>query len=356
LAALLPSLAGWRAAGRPFDARRSRWLSEGKLLLPSGSGDAVASALADRDEARLGELIRDSADPSEPVCELSVFYVPRELDPELPAAFLSARECGPMRKGHRPGSTVFTHWGLTVGEFTCFRPPLPTGAVPAAGEAGSPAEEIGPLAAAFPVPDSGQMFTAESKAKYLLSSFGVMGISALLVIGGGCLLWFIPRRQVGPLHVAPLAVGLATFQFVTFIRRASPMAQVCAYQRNRFKRVLAARADPWLDPDDSDLRFAAILPRVNQHVLMFDDAADVRFLKLVPDRRLMVFEGDRHRWLISAEAVVACEAEERTGPDGKDLYGYALSMLARTADGEVELSFDLRDALTERPGVQREDA
>jgi hypothetical protein len=76
------------------------------------------------------------------------------------------------------------------------------------------------------------------------------------------------------------------------------------------RRAFRRRAERMLDLDDPDLIFVESVPRKNWGRIMLDNADDIGFLRIDPQRREVLFEGDNECIRIPADAILSCEVEE----------------------------------------------
>jgi hypothetical protein len=83
------------------------------------------------------------------------------------------------------------------------------------------------------------------------------------------------------------------------------------YGHRRMMRVLQSRAETYVDADDAMATFITVVPRGNWSK-SFSQESDVGLLKVDRERRAILFEGDREHWIIPAESILKCEAEEYT--------------------------------------------
>lgn len=75
------------------------------------------------------------------------------------------------------------------------------------------------------------------------------------------------------------------------------------------KKIIRARSDRIVDPDDPEAIFVEIVPRRNWERLMLETATDVGFIVFDESSRQVLFEGDRERLTIPAAAIEVCDVE-----------------------------------------------
>ncbi len=84
------------------------------------------------------------------------------------------------------------------------------------------------------------------------------------------------------------------------------------------KKEIARRPGALAGPEAASV-FVEVIPRRNWHRQMWENAADLGFLKFDASRREILFEGDHERYRITADALKSCELEKSfLGPGAKD--------------------------------------
>jgi hypothetical protein len=81
------------------------------------------------------------------------------------------------------------------------------------------------------------------------------------------------------------------------------------YLHGQARRLIADRPDPFVHPDDPGAFFVQMIPRKNWGRVMLENAEELGFMRLDEERGVILFEGDRERWMIPRESVVSCELE-----------------------------------------------
>jgi hypothetical protein len=128
---------------------------------------------------------------------------------------------------------------------------------------------------AFPDKNSPQNVTPTKK---------ILGI-ALLSAGGLCFL------------------GTAVFFFV------NPSFFSTRFLLRRAREEFSRRPKCLVDPNDPDALFIEIVPKLNWGRMMLETASDIGFLKVDPSRREILFEGDKERFRVPAEAITYAALE-----------------------------------------------
>lgn len=111
------------------------------------------------------------------------------------------------------------------------------------------------------------------------------------------------------------------------------------YLKNLARRVIRARPDSLIDPDDSEAIFVEIVPRKNWGRMMIETASDVGLFKVDETRGELRFEGDRETYRVPGQAILWCEIEEVNF--GGNIPGFSITIyptvvVAETAAGEWE--------------------
>jgi hypothetical protein len=156
------------------------------------------------------------------------------------------------------GGTVLTPWHLTVGTIIAFLP-----LVLSMGTAGA--------ALAYGANHGDDLSTAET-VLLLGTAVGVLVLGFWFVV---CYSDFLPSR---------------------YLYRLS-------------KQAVFQRPDRLVEPDNPEALYVQVIPRRNWGRVMLENASDIGFLWVDRSRRLLLFEGDRERWRIPAQAIVSCEVQ-----------------------------------------------
>jgi hypothetical protein len=81
------------------------------------------------------------------------------------------------------------------------------------------------------------------------------------------------------------------------------------YIYNKTLAEFQERPDSIFDLTNSDAILLEVIPRRNWGKLALENAEDQGFLCIDQENRQLLFEGDKHRYRIPAEAVLSCEVE-----------------------------------------------
>lgn len=110
----------------PFDETHKKWMKSKTAILPSGSSDGLAAALAGRDREKLAEQLDLVGQQTAPHCNVTIHFSPESLaGGEEALAFLSASEVGMANsEGHRANKTIFEKWKLDPDEVLRIAPIL----------------------------------------------------------------------------------------------------------------------------------------------------------------------------------------------------------------------------------------
>lgn len=189
----------------------------------------------------------------------------------------------------------------------------------------------------------------------------VIALSPLMVvITGGVLIW-LGTTLMNQSILRALTTGFAGFALI--IAAVCVLAWYGDFLPSRYlyrltRREFAQRPDCLVDPDDPEAIYVEIVPRAHWSKVMMDTASDMGFLKVDPRRREILFEGDKERYRIPAEAVESCDVEAFTAPmDQQGTTVYQMAVLrARTPDGLWEAPLSRRHiAAKKRNNAVREE-
>jgi hypothetical protein len=117
-------------------------------------------------------------------------------------------------------------------------------------------------------------------------------------------------------------------------------------------REFASRPDKLVEPSDPDALFVEVVLRENwpRNQFMLEPAIDVGFLRIDVDRQVLLFEGDKERYIVPAASILSCEVEQmqtatyvvagqpRTRTDPR----YAAVLRANRFDGPWEAALAVR--------------
>jgi hypothetical protein len=178
----------------------------------------------------------------------------------------------------------------------------------------------GPIADIKPVePDyAGKVLTRRNTYLGLAYVLGglvvIVGGMALALCGG--MMAFPDKhspQDVPPekkaLGIAMLGVGGLFFGCTAIFFLVNP-----TYFGNRFllrktRAEFSRRLQHLVDPNDPEALFTEVVPKLNWGGTMLESASDIGFLKVDARRREILFEGDKQRFRIPAEAITYCALE-----------------------------------------------
>lgn len=341
LAAVLPALAaGFGPAGKPFSERHRRWLIAHPVKLPADAAEPITAAVRDGDPADLNAAFDPAAapDPRRHTL-LTVEYVPGE--PDSPVYLTVAAVTGADNPKKTKVRRVLRQSLLTPDEAAVLgaRLALPRAGFPA--QAGPAAGAAVPTPAAISarvdtLPEAGGALSGGAKAWATVAGFAPL-ILGLGTAAGLAYAGFEWRDEAGD---AGLAVG-CVLGAVTAVATLVYMAGYADYLPSRVyyarsRAAVAARPDAIVDPDDPDAAYVQMIPRANWGKVMLENAAEVGFLKVDHGRRVILYEGDRERWVIPAESILSLAVEEyRVPANGEEAATYAAAVVTADVGGRV---------------------
>ena len=186
---------------------------------------------------------------------------------------------------------------------------------------------------------------------------GFSTVSPLLLVGAVALAIFEGLPQFDPNPAAPgpakryLGIALLVLAGTTFLT-VLVFARPNAWLRRIARDEIRLRPGRSVDPDSPEARFVEVVPRSNWNKGMRENAIDVGFLMVNAEQHCLLFEGDRERYLIPANAIVKAEQDDYTlltpspahGTPNRTLtYRYFVVVTVRTAkDSTAEIPFRLR--------------
>jgi hypothetical protein len=112
----------------------------------------------------------------------------------------------------------------------------------------------------------------------------------------------LPKPEVEIIMVVGAVLAVVT----TFFGLVCPNRLSGAYLLAKAKHILRNRRDAIVQPEQDSL-WVDIIPRTNWNRLMLENATDAGFIRVDTARREILFEGDRERYRVPADAVISCE-------------------------------------------------
>jgi hypothetical protein len=150
---------------------------------------------------------------------------------------------------------------------------------------------------------------------YVLGGLVVIIGGMALALWGGMMAF--PDKTM-PQNVSPekkalgiflLSVGGLFFGSTAILFLANP-----TYFGNRFllrktREEFSRRSRPLVDPNDPEALFTEVVPKLNWGRSLLETASDIGFLKVDAGRREILFEGDKQRFRVPADAITHCALE-----------------------------------------------
>jgi hypothetical protein len=146
---------------------------------------------------------------------------------------------------------------------------------------------------------------------FLLQVLVVLGGSFLPVMLGGLAAqqhWLPGGKEVGFLPVLA-GLGLTALLLWVLIGGLLRNPWSSRYIYRKLRAALADRPDALVDVSNPDAILVEVIPRRNWGQLMLENADDQGFLLVDADRRQLLFEGDKSRYRIPAQALLSCDVE-----------------------------------------------
>jgi hypothetical protein len=312
--AIVPgAAAGWSCASKPFSERYRRWMTSYTMRIAPESADAIAAALADGRTSGLAELVLPpGAVPSATSSELRFDYLPDVVDADV---FLSVSHMIPQGKNRPPRRQVLLDRGLLTADEAAVLGPAAR--LPRTGEAtrtqsAAIGDHLSGLVSPLPEGEAGQVNTRGFiwRAGALQLSPLLLAIAFAATFGWLAYAHWDDWDQATLTATIAIAAAIPLGLLVYLIRYEHYLPGI--YYHKRTMAVLRNRGDSFVDADDPDAVFVEVIPRANWARLMAQNARDVGLMKVDERKRVILFEGDRERWVIPAESILSCEVEEFT--------------------------------------------
>jgi hypothetical protein len=336
------------SAGRVYCDAHQRWYRQEEIRCQPGMARPITEALEMENLVAVASEIQVLPRLKIPCCVVKLEYCPESLsNPELPEPiYLSVNEIDTSRRKtwRSDNPTLAKQWELSkeaLAVFVRFFSGLRSGLGLAATTL-DPSLSVQPEVvrgraeiAPVPAPYGGTILTR----RHILTEAAI-GLSPTILALAACAalisygVYF--RAELGIPHFIGLggATGVLLVGWIWYgLRYESflPSVYIHRVARHEFRQ----RPDSWVDADNPDALYVQVIPRSRWTKIMLENAADLGFLLVDQARRVILFEGDRERWRIPAEAVISCDLEYFSpGSATEGPLRHCVAVLrARTADG-----------------------
>ena len=337
---LLPGGFGWARAGRPFSERLGEWFARDTITLTEASAAGLREALAN---GAIAEWVAGGVEKAlthDPHVTVSVWYCPRR-DVESRAeseVYLSVGHGRPVLLEPEEAAAL-----------TAVIPALADLAVPeaakfesvAAAEARTNDHTVARLIQ-IPGPHVGRAQAAGVRWRgkalvwglILLPWVALFAFAGSVWLGHEILNWLGISDEWLFIYLAGGGIGL-----LLFIKRwhgqggGVPFARLVRYYWNVLRDEAARRSDALFAPSDARSIYGEVAPR-----RAWTDLSGRRLecegglLLLGSESASLLFEGDRHRYVVPMCAIVRCEVEEVTRMGTTDGL-YAVVLVFRIGGG-----------------------
>ncbi|MBX7246266.1 MAG: hypothetical protein K1X53_12290 [Candidatus Sumerlaeaceae bacterium] len=358
--------AGWVGAGRAFCPKCQKWMKQDLTAFPPGSGQGLVEAL---NNSRFAEALVGTAFPmlqNQPYTALQADYCEgQKYSAGTCPVYVSVKDVrsggGATKSGNFDfaiGKSLAKRWELTVQEVAQLATRIPSlapvaerqgvsvqavatkmavSAATAPGGATVPARPAVSMAITPATQPAGKLM---SKGKILMGT--LIELSPILFIVGGAILGITggdrlekAARDADNTVGIVLASGggaLVLWGFVAFFLDLGNR-----YRRGVLRTEVAARPDAVVSANDSEAMIVSIVPMANLPKMMVEEAIDVGLIKVDRGRREILFEGDKERYRIPAEAVqMAIVGEQVTQAGHATTTRYYLFLRANGPNGTWE--------------------
>jgi hypothetical protein len=341
--AVLPAVAlGWVTAAAPYSERHRRWMTTHKMRCAAGAGEDVADALLAGDAPeQVARYYQPAAGGADELDELQIDYLPNEPDSPVFLSLALVTNATNAKKVRR--KSVIQRRVLTAEQAAALAtaisiPHARFGPDDGRRQAGEAASDV-PAGRVFELPDAEawQILSRGTiyRAAFVQLSPLLLGLGAAAALGVAAYMHWGDWNDVvrGVVVAAGIAAPVAAVVYLLRYEEILP----ALYFLRKARVVIQARAEPVVEADDPDAAFVEHVPRANWHRLMMKNATDIGLFKVDARRRVLLFEGDRERWVIPAEGVLSCEVEEFTelGQEENKCNLHAVVVLTANVDGRV---------------------
>jgi hypothetical protein len=205
---------------------------------------------------------------------------------------------------------------------------------------------------------------AKKRSVIYLGRAGMYAVSLspllfLFAIAGVAYLLHLLFEMFGvPNEVLAAIFAVAAIPFLILVRRWNNSDNDVAwrflvwYYRRAVTLEALARDDVLFPPDSPDVMYAEMTPRrAWVEVQAHRNECEAGLLFLDTDRRSVLFEGDRYRYVIPFDSILRYTVEEVAAPNfqnGTTAGFFAVVFVVRTADGDRELPLSPLDGIDGR--------
>ena len=312
--------AGLVVASKPYDEEKQNWLGATTVHLPPGSGRGLVASLNANNLELLQRELQATSDAASPHCAVTLYHAAEGLL-ATPSTknYLAVAEVVPA-SGNKTAqrNEIASYWRLSDGEFAVFRDrcltniPLsstaPAVSVEQAPVAVSAKHDRGLTAEAYielvPAPYTGTVLSP--KNIYISNTIGLTPIILFLVgfIGCGAAGFLSGTATAMWLRLAAaVVIGIVGICFTIWFADYLPSR----FLYNALCREFALRPGKLVNLNDSGVEVIQVVPRAHWTKVMLEDAADVGLMVFDLQRQMILFEGDRERWVIPATSILSCE-------------------------------------------------
>lgn len=318
LAASLPATAGWLTGAVPYSEEHGRWMKSYTVRLTRESGQEVADALYWRRAETLRGVVKrippgEKIDKEAGFAQLIVEYLPGEADAPV---YLSVGIM--VLKGSKQTivpNWLVSRWAVTPAEAGAVAGvlPVPNAAFGTPKPGTKPGDRASTAIAAkvIQLPDQDAGLILSRSNLWVATAIGLtplllgLGLAAAAGVAAG-----VYSDELEPLELGAL-IAAAVFSVVGSLAWTALYVDwlPSKYFHAQARRAIAGRPDPLVNPDDPDAVFVQMIPRKNWGRVMLENAADVGLLLLDASRGVLLYEGDRERWMIPRESLVSFDLE-----------------------------------------------
>ncbi|MCP4246363.1 MAG: hypothetical protein GY778_04870 [bacterium] len=375
LCTLLPALAGWLRAERPFCEGCGKWMSQSLAHFDRSAAATIAEAVQQGRVCEVVNLPKVVPQARQPATILAVAHCegPCPADGPRCPVYLSVKPvkdaAPPPINPHRTMRRALVRdralspleTTALVPLFPSLRPHADQAPVEETGVVSEPMSEAAGqdqqrglhgvciLEEAIPTSLRGNVLATGSVIKSGLLACApiltLLPVSAPLIFGVVLVVPLLDGQTDDPFPGVPAAVRWAvliaggvglTLAGIWVYRHHTSWRD--RYFQRRTRDALVRRPEVWVAPDDPDAYFVEVVPRENWQKLKAETATDFGFLKCDAEQAALYFEGDTRRICIPLETLTRVAVETITDASGM-MSHCAVVVRASDNDQTFELPF-----------------
>jgi hypothetical protein len=317
----------WVRAGKAYCEECRKWMASTVVKFPSGTGADAANLYLTGRLSELEKLRPTDSKGAQGACDVTAEHCVAGSGkvPRCSPVYLKIKE--PIATRRQSSGRVKRHAWIRQAELNeeeisalaSVFPSLHSASESDKPSVGGTAEPVafvtGPLATVHSIPSPYQGKVLSRGHLWFGVMLGLLPILTFPVALGLFAVAATLHDQMGPWIAAVVGIsGFGSLLLGVLIFTWYADFLPSRYLHRLAKRELELRPDRWVHANNPDAVFIQVVPRENWGRLMLENATDVGFLRIDPNRREIVFEGDRQRYRIPAGSIVSCQIESFSPP------------------------------------------